>query len=92
MEHLSVTEKKRLKTKAHHLKPVIQIGNKGLTESLLKAIGDALLSHELIKIKFLEYKEEKKEIAQEIAEETDSEIIGLIGNVLILYRENPEKE
>jgi RNA-binding protein len=92
MEGISASERKRLKSRAHHLKPVVQIGNKGLTESLLKAIDNALISHELIKIKFLEYKEEKRDLADEIASETGSAIIGMIGNVLILYRENPDNE
>jgi RNA-binding protein len=92
MEHISPSERKKLKARAHHLKPVVQIGNKGLTESLLKAIDSALISHELIKIKFLEYKEEKKDLADEIASKTGSGIIGMIGNMLILYRENQDKE
>jgi RNA-binding protein len=92
MEQLSAPEKKKLKAEAHHLKPVVQIGHKGKTITLIKAIDDALVAHELIKIQFLVFKEEKRELAQEIAEETDSAIVGMIGNVLILYRENPEKE
>jgi RNA-binding protein len=92
MEQLSAPEKKKLKAEAHHLKPVVQIGHKGKTKTLIKAIDDALIAHELIKIQFLDFKEEKRELAQEIAEEIDSAIVGIIGNVLTLYRANPEKE
>jgi RNA-binding protein len=92
MEQLSASEKKKLKAEAHHLKPVVRIGHKGKTKTLIKAIDDALIAHELIKIQFLDFKEEKMELAQEIAEETDSAIVGMIGNVLTLYREKPEKE
>jgi RNA-binding protein len=92
METISASEKKQLKAKAHHLKPVIQIGRKGLTKALIKAVDDALFIHELIKIQFLDYKEEKKYIATEIANDTESAIVDMIGNVLILYKENQEKE
>jgi RNA-binding protein len=91
-ERISASEKRQLKAKAHHLKPVIQIGRKGITKTLMKAIDDALFIHELIKIQFLDYKEEKKDIAQEIAKDTESAIVDMIGNILILYKENPEKE
>ncbi|MBN2402498.1 MAG: ribosome assembly RNA-binding protein YhbY [Spirochaetes bacterium] len=89
---MSASEKKNLKAKAHHLKPVVQIGHKGMTKALIKAIDDALIAHELIKIQFLDFKEEKRELAQEISKETGSVIVGMIGNVLILYRKNPEDE
>lgn len=92
MEGISASEKKNLKAKAHHLKPVVQIGHKGMTKALIKAIDDALIAHELIKIQFLDFKEEKRELAQEISKETGSVIVGMIGNVLILYRKNPEDE
>lgn len=92
MEGISASEKKNLKAKAHYLKPVVQIGHKGMTKALIKAIDDALVAHELIKIQFLDFKEEKRELAQEISKETASAIIGMIGNVLVLYRKNPEDE
>jgi RNA-binding protein len=91
MISISASERKKLKARAHHLKPVVQIGHKGMTKALVKAIDDALNAHELIKIQFLDYKEEKKELAEEISEETKSVIVGMIGNVLILFRENGEE-
>ncbi len=92
MQELSASERKKLKAQAHHLKPVIMIGKNGMTESFIKSVIKALYDHELIKIKFIDFKDEKKELAKEISEKTDSDIVGMIGNILILYKENLDKE
>lgn len=92
MNSLTISEKKKLKSTAHHLKPVVRIGQKGLTDSLFSAVDNALMSHELIKIKFMEFKEDKRELSSDIAEKTSSEVIGIIGNVLILYRKRPDEK
>jgi RNA-binding protein len=84
--------KKYLRAQAHHLKPLVIIGAKGVTEGLLASVDLALKDHELIKVKFGEFKEEKKEISTQIAQVTKSEMVGLIGNIAIFYRQNPEPE
>ncbi len=76
---------------AHRLKPVIQVGRAGVEEPQIKSIKRALHEHELIKIKFLDYKDHKQEISENIARETASEIVDIIGNVLILYWENMDR-
>lgn len=83
--------RKKLKSEAHHLKPVIMIGKNGLTESLVKAVDRALREHELIKVKFLGMKEEKHEASAFIAESTSSDLIGITGNIAILYRKNDDE-
>ena len=77
---------------AHHLKPVIQVGKSGITESFLEAVNQALDAHELIKIKFNYFKEKKKTLAREIEEKTQSEMVGMIGNITIFYREHHDRE
>jgi RNA-binding protein len=52
----------------------------------------ALKDHELIKVKFGEFKEAKKEMSGEIANATKSEVVGIIGNIAILYRQHPQTE
>jgi len=84
--------KKYLRSLAHHLNPVVLIGRSGVTDQLIAAIDAALNDHELIKVKFNEFKADKKEIATEIAGATKSELAGLIGNIAILYRQNPRPE
>jgi RNA-binding protein len=92
MDNLTIQQKKKLKSLAHHLKPVIQLGKHGLTESLFDAIKKALEDHELIKIKFIDHKEDKKNFAREIEEKTDSVLLNIIGNIAIFYKQNPDIE
>ena len=92
MDKLKGSQKKYLRAQAHHLKPLVIIGTKGVTGQLIGSVALALKDHELIKVKFGEFKESKKEISEEIATATKSELIGLIGNVAILYRQHPEPE
>ena len=92
MTELNGRQRKKLRSLAHHLDPVVQIGQKGLTESLIKAVDKALSDHELIKVKFVDFKDEKHELAGEVCSGTGSELVGMIGNIAIFYRENPELE
>jgi RNA-binding protein len=92
MDKLKGSQKKYLRAQAHHLKPVVIIGAKGVTGQLITSVDHALHDHELIKVKFGEFKEAKKEISEEIALATESELIVLIGNIAIFYRQHPEPE
>jgi len=92
MDPLKGSQRKYLRAQAHHLKPLVLIGAKGVTEHLLGSVNQALEDHELIKVKFGEFKEAKKEISEEIAQATKSEVVGLIGNIAILFRQNPNPE
>jgi RNA-binding protein len=92
METLKGSQRKNLRAQAHHLKPLVMIGAKGLTDQLLGSVDRALNDHELIKVKFGEFKEAKKEISEEIAKATRSELVGLIGNIAIFYRRHPDPE
>lgn len=92
MEQLKGSQRKYLRAQAHHIKPLVIIGVKGVTEQLLEAVDVALNDHELVKVKFGEFKESKKEISEEIAEATKSERVGLIGNIAIFYRQQPDPE
>ena len=92
MEKLKGSAKKYLRSEAHHLKPVVMVGRNGVSEQLIASVDAALKDHELIKVKFLDYKEEKKEISQEIASTTKSEVVGIIGNIVIFYRQHPQPE
>jgi RNA-binding protein len=92
MEKLKGLQRKHLRAQAHHLKPVVIVGAKGLTEQLIGSVDTALTDHELIKVKFGEFKEEKKEFSARIAQMTQSELVGLIGNIAIFYRQNSDPE
>ncbi len=92
MVSLKGSQRKYLRSQAHHLKPLVIIGAKGVTDQLLGSVDLALTDHELIKVKYGEFKEAKKEISDEIAKATKSELVGLIGNIAIFYRQNPKPE
>lgn len=92
MEKLKGSQRKYLRGLAHKLKPVVQVGKLGLTEELLTAVREALDAHELIKLKFMEFKDEKAALSQEIADKTDSELIGRIGNIAMFYRQQPDPD
>lgn len=92
MDELKGSQRKYLRSQAHHLKPLVLIGTKGVTDQLIGSVDLALTDHELIKVKFGEFKEAKKEISAEIAEATKSEVVGLIGNIAIFYRRHPQSE
>ncbi len=92
MRGLTGPQRRQLKGIAHRLKPLVQVGKSGVTESLILAVDRALSDHELIKVRFREYKESRKELSEILAERTGSEIVDIIGNVAILYRQSPDPE
>lgn len=92
MDSLTGAQRRHLRSLAHHLDPVCFIGKNGLTDAVVQACDAALDSHELIKIKFIDGKKEKREWSAAISSRTDSAVVGLIGNIAILYRENPDPE
>jgi RNA-binding protein len=87
-------QKKYLKGLAHGIKPLAYVGQNGLSSSVSQAIDESLAAHELIKVKFVDFKEkaQKKEIAAAIEKETASELVGIIGHVAIFYREQQDPE
>lgn len=92
MTLLTSSHRKQLKSKAHHLKPVVFIGKQGLTDTVRNAVDVSLTAHELIKVKFNDCKDQKKEITAQIAEDTQCEIAGILGHIAILYRQHPDPE
>ena len=78
---------------AHSLKPVVLLGNNGLTEAVVAEIDYALNHHELIKIKIpTDDKETKALIVEAICRETKSTQVQVIGKTLVIYRESAEKK
>ncbi len=94
MQSLTGSQAKYLRGLAHGLKPVVYVGQKGITSALLDSVHEALSAHELIKLKFVDLKDRrmKAEFAAEIERRTASRLAGLIGHVAILYRPHPDPE
>lgn len=85
--NLNNKQKQYLKGLAHPLKPVVMLGNNGLTEGVLAEIELALQHHELIKVKVAaEERETKTLIVDAIVRETKASNVQVIGNILVLYR------
>lgn len=83
--------KQALKAKAHHLKPVVLLGAKGLTEAVIEETNIALTTHELIKVKINgAEKEDRQKIAAELCSQLQADLVQLIGNTAVIYRENEE--
>ncbi|HPW50973.1 MAG TPA: ribosome assembly RNA-binding protein YhbY [Spirochaetota bacterium] len=92
MNKLTSRQRKELRSLAHHMDSIVKIGKQGVTDQLIKAIGTALEDHELIKVKFVDHKDEKSAMVPQIAEKCSAEIVGTIGNIIILYKENSDPE
>jgi len=86
---LTSKHKQQLKAQAHSLKPVVLLGNQGLTEAVNAEIDRALLDHELIKVRIGgEDRDERKQLATEITKIHQAELIQAIGKIIVLYRKN----
>lgn len=84
---------RQFKSLAHHLKPVILVGQKGLSENVFNEINIALDVHELIKIKIAtEDRDEFRDMAQQICDQTTAELIQTIGRTVVVYRKKPEEK
>lgn len=94
MTKLKGVQKKYLRGLAHNLKPLVLIGQKGISPTLIRAVDEALDTHELIKVKFNEFKEkdQKDAVTGLIEKETGSEMVGMIGHMAIFYRQQSDPE
>lgn len=81
----------KLRSQAHHLKPVIMIGANGYTEAVSSEIDQALNNHELIKIKILQAeRSERSTLATRICEEHEATLIQTMGRIVTIYRLSKE--
>ena len=93
MKTLTPQQKSALKAKAHSLKPVVLLGDKGLTEPVMAEIELALETHELIKIKIPgQDREIKENWIEQICEKSQSQLVQPLGNVVTLYRAKYKKK
>lgn len=89
---MNTSFKQSLRAKAHHLKPVILLGAKGLTDAVIAETDIALNAHELIKVKINgAEKADRLVIASTLCEKLAAELVQMIGNTAILYRKNLNK-
>ena len=95
MENLKGFQKKYLRGRAHKLKPTVFIGQKGITDNVVRSTDEALNTHELIKVKFVDFKEkrQKAEMSDVLSERANCQTVGMIGHIAIFFRphEDPEQ-
>jgi RNA-binding protein len=92
---MALTAKARaaLRAEAHHLSPVVHVGQQGLSPALVRSLDDALRTRELVKVQLSRHADRSaREAAQALAETTGADVVQVIGRTLTLYRQNPELE
>jgi RNA-binding protein len=90
---LSEAQKKYLRGRGHALKPVIMVGDAGLSESLLEEFENTLSHHELIKVSVRAGDRKARDsIIEELCTVSSATLVQRVGNMALLYRENPEKK
>ncbi|HSR99561.1 MAG TPA: ribosome assembly RNA-binding protein YhbY [Kofleriaceae bacterium] len=88
---LSGKQRRHLRGLGHELRPIVQIGKGGIDEGLVAAVDQALVDHELVKVKVGEAAGlDRHDAAESIAQRTSSEVAQVLGNVVLLYRAHPE--
>jgi RNA-binding protein len=92
MLSLTNAQIRNLKAQAQQLKATLKIGKEGLSSQFLAALDEVLKHRELVKVKFDEFKEQKKELAPQLAEKSRSHLVTRVGNVVVLYRPKPIEE
>ena len=83
---LSNAEKRELKARAQRLEPMLKLGHAGMSEAFLKSLDAALALHGLVKMKFTDFKDQKHDLAPQIAEKTASALVTQVGNVAVFFR------
>lgn len=94
MDKQTLTPKQRqaLKAQAHALKPVVMIGQNGLTDAVVREADMALKAHELIKIRVRnDDRDEREQFAQIFCERLNAQLVAHSGKLIILWRKNEDK-
>jgi RNA-binding protein len=91
VDELNNVQLRKLKAMAQRMEASIKVGKHGLSEPFIKSLDEELSRHELVKVKFAEFKEQKKELAPKLAERTNSRLVMQVGNIVVLFRRNPDE-
>jgi RNA-binding protein len=92
LEPLTGKQRRFLRARGHTLSPALQVGKEGVSEAVVAALDEALLTHELVKVKLGQHAvDDRNEAAAALAEKSASQIAQVLGNTILLYRRHPEK-
>lgn len=88
---LSGKDKRALRARAHHLKPVVSIGAAGMSEGVLAELDVALDQHELVKLRIAaDDREQRKDLIDSLCRQANAELIQRIGHTAVIYRERTD--
>jgi len=93
MKNMTLTGKQKrfLRSKAHHVQPMFQVGKSGVNDNMIAQLNDLLEKRELIKISVLQNcLEDKNDIAEQLVEQLNAQLVQVIGNTIVLYKESIE--
>lgn len=82
----------QLRSQAQSLNPVVMVGHEGITEGVIAALDAALTDHELVKVRFQDFKEMVMDLSVQLANKTGSALVSTTGFTAVFYRKNPEKK
>ncbi|HQK75969.1 MAG TPA: YhbY family RNA-binding protein, partial [Candidatus Hydrogenedentes bacterium] len=86
MRILNGADRKFLRGLGQKLEPSVMVGKNGVTATVMDSTDKALTAHELVKVRFVERKDEKRSLIDGLALGTRSEVVGMIGHTALLYR------
>lgn len=90
---LTGKQKRYLRSLAHNIDPIFQIGKAGINDNMISQINETLENRELIKIHILQNNfDDKNDLAQTLSQATNSEVVQVIGSMIIIYRESQENK
>ncbi|MCH1625010.1 ribosome assembly RNA-binding protein YhbY [Ferdinandcohnia quinoae] len=90
---LTGKQKRFLRSKAHHLDPIFQVGKGGVNDNMIKQISDALEARELIKISILQNCDDDKDsVALALSKGAKAELVQIIGHTIVLYKQSKENK
>ena len=87
---LTGKQRRHLRALAHEMQPLVMVGQKGISDTLIQNLHEQLLAHELVKVKVHD-SDAMEESARALAAGTKSALVQIIGKMLLFYREHPEK-
>lgn len=82
----------QLRSQAQTLSPVVMVGHEGITEGVISALDAALTDHELVKVRFQDFKEMVRDLSVQLSNKTGSLLVSNTGFTAVFYRKNPEKK
>jgi RNA-binding protein len=89
---LTPKQRRHLSGLGHTLQPIVTVGKEGITDSVVAALGQALLDHELVKVKVgSSATDDRKDVAPALAERTEADLVSIVGKTMLIYKAHPEK-